>query len=233
MFGRIATYVEYPMGRFNWVSTKRRVGLRRLLKKSVDNMPKHYKANITAGSLLVPESRKVARLLLNSVDEGRWKEAIEEQNILQKRSLASGKRIAALIRSRFELMDAGLWDLVANGDSVVATHAAFAASIKHCSLLGDYLFIVVKEQFHRLEEKLSINLWDQYVFQCRQRDALMKEFPPSTAIKIRSNVHKILAEVGYLKDSRSLILHKIDIAVEVIDYLQNRNENYVLKCIQV
>ena len=56
------------------------------------------------------------------------------------------RRIAAMIRSRLELMDAGLWTLVASGDSIVATHAAFAAAIKHCVLLGDYLDIVVRGQ---------------------------------------------------------------------------------------
>ena len=56
-----------------------------------------YKANITAGSLLVPESRKVAQLLLEGVDKTNWKDAIENQNILQKRSIATASRVAALI----------------------------------------------------------------------------------------------------------------------------------------
>jgi hypothetical protein len=192
-----------------------------------------YKANITAGALLIIESRKVAQLLLENVDKLHWKESIENQNILQKRSPASAKRIAALIRSRLELMDAGLWTLIANGDSIVATHATFAAAIKHCTLLGDYLDIVVRGQFRILEEKLSRRLWDDYIIQCQQRDPLMDDFSPSTANKMRSNIHKILVEAGYLKNSRTLILQRVEIVKEVIRYLQSRNENYVLKCIQV
>lgn len=192
-----------------------------------------YKANITAGTLLVQESRKIAQLLLENVDKVRWKESIQNQNILQKRSPASSKRIAALIRSRLELMDTGLWTLVANGDSIVATHATFAAAIKHCVLLGDYLDIVVRGQFRKLEQKLSRKLWDEYIIQCQQRDPLMDDFSPSTANKIRSNIHKILAEAGYLQNSRTLKLQRIEIAKEVINYLQSRNENYVLRCIQV
>lgn len=200
---------------------------------STDTTYKHYKANITAGALLVPESRKIANLLINDVDKNTWKEAVENKNILQKRSLASAKRIASLIRSRLEMMDKELWELIANGDSLVATHAVFATSIKHCVLLGDYLNLVVHDHFNRFEERLSKRTWDEFIIQCQQRDPLMKEFPASTANKIRSNVHKILVEAGYLKDSRTLILQKVDIAVEVIDYLQNKNENYVLNCIQV
>lgn len=202
--------------------------------KLISNTTKaRYRPNITAGALLVWESRKIARLLLENVDKSRWKAAIEKDNILQKRSPVSAMRIAALIRSRLELMDAGLWELVINGDSIVATHATFAAAIKHCVLLGDYLDTVVREQFQRLEEKLSRRLWDDYIIQCQQRDPLLEDFCPSTASKIRSNIHKILAEAGYLQNSRTLILQRVEIAKEVMCYLQSKNENYVLRCIQV
>ena len=123
---------------------------------STNTICKHYKANVTAGSLLVPESRKIADLLLSGVDKKSWKDAIESRNILQKRSIASAKRIAGLIRSRLELMDNGLWNMIVKGDSTLATHATFAAAIKHCILLGDYLDSVLRDQFQRLEDGLHL-----------------------------------------------------------------------------
>ena len=53
---------------------------------------------------MVPESRKIAVLMLRDVSSQEWKEAIEQKNILQKRSVASSKRVANHIRSRLELM---------------------------------------------------------------------------------------------------------------------------------
>ena len=44
-----------------------------------------YNAEIVAGSLLMPESRKIARLFLSNADEDTWHKAIEVKNILQKR----------------------------------------------------------------------------------------------------------------------------------------------------
>ena len=194
---------------------------------------RRYKANITAGSLLVPESRKVAQLLLGGITKADWKDAIENQNILQRRSISTAKRIAALIKARLELMEPALWNLVVDGDSTVATHAVFASAVKHCQLLGDYLDLVVREQFNRFEDRLSGRIWDDYIAECMQRDQLMEKFPDSTAIKIRSNVHKVLVEAGYLSDVRSKILQRVEIAPEVVEYLEANNENYVLRCIQV
>ena len=200
---------------------------------STNTTCKHYKANVTAGALLVSESRKIADLLLSGVDKNNWKDAVENKNILQKRSLASAKRIAVLIRSRLGLMDNGLWAMIVKGDSTLATHATFAAAIKHCILLGDYLDSVVRDQFQRLEDRIPKRCWDEYIVQCAQRDPLMKDFPPSTARKVRSNIHKILVEAGYLHDSRTLILQRVEIEQQVLNYLRNRNEDYVLRCIQV
>lgn len=194
---------------------------------------RRYKANITAGSLLIPESRKVAQLLLEEVGNAGWKDAIESQNILQRRSISTAMRIAALIRVRLKLMEPALWKLIVNGDSTVATHAVFASAIKHCQLLGDYLDLVVREQFNRFEDRLSIRIWDDYIVECTQRDPLMGKFPDSTAIKIRSNIHKVLVEAGYLRDVRSKILQRVEISPEVIGYLEANNENHVLRCIQV
>ncbi len=195
-------------------------------------MGKIYKANITAGALLMTESRKIADLMLSNASPQEWKDAIEQRNILQKLSMSSSKRIASHIRSRLELMSPELWQMVRDGDSILSTQAIFAAAIKHCRILGDYLDLVVREQFRRLEDRLTPSLWDEFVVSCKQRDPLMDDFPPSTAEKMRSVIHKILVEAGYLKSTHDWHLKKIEIVPEIIEYLKKHNEAYVLRCIQ-
>jgi len=194
---------------------------------------KQYRANVTAGALLVAESRKIAALLLSEVDKKLWVDAIENQNILQKRSLATAIRTANLIKARLILTKPDLWKLIKDSDSEVATHAVFAAAIKHSPLLGDYLDTVVRSQFKQFEEQLSYRLWEEYVQQCMQRDPSMPQFPEATAQKVKRNIHKILFEAGYLQDRRSMILQRVRIAPEVINYLEENGEEYVLRCIQV
>lgn len=192
-----------------------------------------YKANITAGALLVPESRKIADLMIREVSVEEWKDAVENKNILQKLSVSSSKRVASFIRARLGLMTPELWKMVRDGDAVLATQATFAAAIKHCRILGDYLDIVVREQFRKMEDRLTPLLWDEFILSCKQKDPLMEDFPPSTAKKIRSVVHKILVEAGYLQSAHDWRLKRVEIVPEVIDYLIKNNEEYVCKCIQV
>lgn len=192
-----------------------------------------YGADITAGALKVPESRVIARLLLDEVRGPAWKDAVERQNFLQARSPATARRLARLIRQRLETMDAGLWMLIRDGTTPVATHAALAAAVKHSPLLGDFLDLVVRDQFRSFRPRLSKPLWDAYLDDCRGRDPDMPRWNDSTRRRLRSSVFQTLAQAGYLADTRSLRLQPVHIARQVGDYLREHDEAYVLRCLEV
>lgn len=192
-----------------------------------------YRADITAGALKVPESRVVADLLLRGVDEEGWRKAIYDENVLQTRSPKTAKRLRTLIRNRLETMTEELWRLVRDGTGDEATHACLAAAVKHSQLLGDYLDLVVREQYQLYAESLSKKQWGQFVEDCRGRDPEMPEWSDSTIGRLRSSVFQILAEAGYIKDTQTAKLQTVHIARPVLRYLENHDEQYVLRCIQV
>ncbi len=192
-----------------------------------------YKADIAGGSLKIPESRLVAGLLLNGVDEKGWHDAIVVMNILQKRSPGTAKRQASLIRSRLATMGQDLWELVRDGSNPVATHAVLAAAIKHSTLLGDFLDLVVREQFRLFRPSLTRKLWSDFLDQCHGRDPHMPEWRESTANKLGDSVFRILDEAGYITDTRTMTLKPVRIAGEVLTYLRDHEERYVLHCIQM
>lgn len=192
-----------------------------------------YRADITAGSLKVAESRIIADLLLRGVDKKEWKEAILHHNVLQARHPATAVRLARLIRSRLELMDAELWMLVRDGTATVASQALFAAAIKQSFLLGDFLDTVVREQYRLFHSTLSKQLWEDYLDECRNRDPDMPQWNASTRRRLRSSVFQMLAQVGFIENTKTLRLQPVHIAPQVLRYLQHHNEAYVLRCIQV
>jgi bacteriophage exclusion system BrxA-like protein len=192
-----------------------------------------YKADITAGSLKVSESRIIADLLLNQINDEGWRDAIVRQNVLQARSAATAPRLATLIRGRLELMNGDLWRMVRDGSKDIATHAILAAAVKHSPLLGDFLDMVVREQYKIFGAALSKQLWEDYLIDCRGRDPEMPLWNVSTRDRLRSSVFQTLAQAGYIENTKTLRLQPVYIALPVIHYLQERNEAYVLRCIQV
>lgn len=192
-----------------------------------------YSADITAGALKVPESRVIAGLLLRGVTDKEWRKAIYDQNVLQARSPKTAKRLSVLIRGRLDKVEAPLWKLIHDGSVVEATHACLAAAIKASHLLGDFLDLVVRDQYRTFKETLSRRLWAEYIEDCRSRDPEMPQWSESTITRLRSTIFTIAAEAGYIDSTKTRKLQGVHIVKPVLQYLEHQHEQYVLRCIQV
>jgi len=179
------------------------------------------------------ESRIIADLLLQKLDPDGWKQAILEQNMLQMGSMESRKRISRLLRARLEPLGEAVWRMVRDGDLEQATQAAFAGAIKNSRLLGDFMDIAMREQRALFARKLETRMWGDYIEGCRGRDPDMPLWSDATVARLRSAVFSMLAEAGYLKDTRSLQLQNVFVDAQLASTLREGGENYVIRCMEV
>jgi hypothetical protein len=192
-----------------------------------------YTATITSSPLQLRESRIVADLLLQGVDGDAWTKAIVDDNALQIKSELSVTRSSSLLRARLEPLGQGLWKMVRDGDKELAAQAAFAGAVRHSRLIGDFLDITIRDQRAMFADQLEKQMWSDYVSGCRGRDPDMPHWSVATIAKLRSIVFTMLAEVGYIQDTRSLRLQNVFIDSQLAAYLASRGEKYVLRCLQV
>jgi hypothetical protein len=199
---------------------------------SVENRRKLYNGEIVAGSLLIPESREIAELLLQDASEEAWYNAVIVDNILQKRSPASAKRQARLIRNRLNLMGPEHWVLVKAGSAEVTAQALLAAAVKHSRILGDFMINVCRLHWQTFNRTLTKHDWREFLEACALVDAAVGNWSKATTSKLRQVVFRILAEVGYVDSTRTLNLQAVSIAPEVRQYLENHSEAYILQCME-
>jgi hypothetical protein len=192
-----------------------------------------YTATITTASLRLRESRIIADLLLQAVSDDAWNEAMLDQNLLQMGSAVSIKRISRLLRARLELLGPGAWKMVRDGDRIQATQAVFAGAVKNSRLLGDFMDIMLREQRASFAKKLEYRMWNDYIAGCLGRDPDMPHWSDATVARLRSAVFSMLAEAGYLKDTRSLLLQNVFVDAQLAAYLRACGETYVLRCMEV
>ncbi|MBP7766237.1 MAG: DUF1819 family protein [Syntrophaceae bacterium] len=199
------------------------------------NLKSHpiYNAEISAGSLMFSESRKVAKLLLAGADEKAWHQAIHVDNILQKKVPATAKRMARLIRNRLEPMSPDLWKLIVNGSAETSLQALLAAAIQHSRLMGDFLNDVIKEKYRLFDKQLSVQDWKKFLYTCELRDSVVTEWSEKTKAKLGQVIFRILAEAKYLDSTRSLKLTPVSLTPEIRRYLVKHEEKYILKCMDV
>jgi bacteriophage exclusion system BrxA-like protein len=192
-----------------------------------------YTATITSASLRLRESRIVADLLLQHVTPAEWKQAVIEENVLQMGSVESIKRIARLLRTRLEPLGEGLWEMVRDGARDLATQAVFAGAVGNSRLLGDFMDITLREQRALFATHLSPLIWNEHIAGCRGRDPEMPHWSDKTITNLRSAVFSMLAEAGYLENTRTLRIQNVFVDPQLAAYLSDRGETYVLRCLEV
>lgn len=178
------------------------------------------------------ESKRVAALLLTQPDDIAWRDAIEVQNILQKKTPATARRQATLIRKRLMTLDAKAWEMIASREGEVVNQLLLAASVKHSLLLGDFLRRVYADRQRRLETSLSATDWQDFLVECAHHDAAVANWTDGTKAKLFQVIVRILVEAKYLESVRSMKLTPQSPHPDVERYLRKHHESYVLQCLE-
>ena len=191
-----------------------------------------YNAEISAGSLMPLESRRLAELLQTNPDETTWIQAVETDNILQKKTPATARRQARLIKRRLTTLALEGWKLIAERDTEVSIQMLLVAAVKHSQLLGDFLLNVYANRQRRLELTLSASDWHDFLVECTHRDASVASWSETTKKKLHEVIVRILVEAKYLQNSRSMKLTPRSLHPDVRRYLIAHDEAYVLECLE-
>lgn len=178
------------------------------------------------------ESKRLAALLLLQPDDGAWRHAIETDNILQKKTPATARRQATLIRKRLGTLDAQAWEMISERESEVQLQLLLAASIKHSPLLGDFVRNVYALRQRRLEPALVKTDWLDFLAECAHQDPAIASWTDSTRAKLFQVIVRVLVEAKYLDNARSMKLTPRSLHPDVRRYLRERHETYVLECLE-
>lgn len=192
-----------------------------------------YDSDLIGGSLQVRESRIIADLLLQNASSEQWHEAIKVQNLLQKRSPASSKRVAQALRKRLERLDAPFWRAIRDGDDELATQVVFCSALERNLLLVEYVETVLRDAIITRAGVLEPYHWDDFLDERSQRDTAIADWTESSRKKMAQVVYRMLAEVGLLESARNMKLHNILIRSEVRALLDDSYRSRIKACLEV
>jgi hypothetical protein len=195
----------------------------------------YYSTDITKGALMLPESRAVARVLIQYPDmaSAEWEEQVVRENVLQKRSPVTARSRARYLRARLLSGPRTLLPLVADGDPEVATQAAMALAIKHSRLLGDYMDQTLRMQALRRSVQLKPKDWTAFLENAEGYAPDIEKWSDATRQKMGQIVHLALTECGYLSNTRDKEIRSVRLRPELRRVLSEANEDYVLRCMEV
>jgi len=196
---------------------------------------RRYSTDIMKGALVLPESRVIARILLDDPDiaADTWNHLILTENILQKRSLNTAKTIGRFLRARLQSVSPAVLELIAEGDAELATQASMAATVKHSPVLGDYMDQVVRAQHRRQVDRLEPKHWLGFLDNAESYSDDVRTWSSATRKKLGQVIHQALAQAGYLDDTRNKRLRPVRLRHELRKVLIADEEDHVLQCMEV
>lgn len=189
-----------------------------------------YNAEIVAGDLLPRETQIVAELWARGLSTKEISQRIRAENLLQKRTAATGVREGRLILNRLSFADPELISLILDTNRQIGIQASLVLAIEHNRLIGDFLQRVIRERWRVFETKLRPSDWEDFLDVCEQFNPEIRDWKPVTRAKVGQVVKRILVQAGYLEGKRD---HRIIPAVltpEIRRYLTKHEKDYILDC---
>jgi hypothetical protein len=181
---------------------------------------------------MVPESRRIAQLLLTHPSAEQWDDAMKQENLLQK-SPATARRQARLIRNRLVTLDDEGLKLVVDGDGELTGQLLLAASARHSQLLSDFMRDVYGADLRRLERTLSHRQWDAFLAECEHRDAAVGTWAATTKKKLFQVIVRMLVESKFLDNARNMSLTPPMLHPKVSAYLKRLGAEETLARMEV
>lgn len=178
------------------------------------------------------ESRRLATLLLTKPTQEVWLNALDTGNLLQKKTPATARRQARLLRKRLETLDENAWEMIAHREQEVCIQLLLVAAIKHSRLLCDFIRDVYMDRQRRLELKLSTRDWEGFLTECAHRDATVTSWSDSTKAKLFQVTIRILAEAKYIESTRSMKLTPQSLHPDVRRYLVANGETNLMELLE-
>lgn len=179
-----------------------------------------YALSFTSGALLMRETAVAAPLYLREHDWVKVRALIEQDNLLQSRTLASGRRFARETAQRLAVLTDSELELLTEATATERGHLLWAAACRRYDLIGEFAEEVLRERFLLLASSLDYNDFDKFIRNKALWHDELAGLKDSTLRRLRSNVFRMLVEAGLLSDDGRI--HKAVLSERVAEVLTAR-----------
>lgn len=164
-----------------------------------------YALSFTSGALLMREALIAARIYLREHDWAKVRQLIEEDNLLQARTVSTGHRRAREVAQRLAVPTDTELEMLVDSTTSERGHLLWAAACRRYDLIAEFAEEVVRERFQLLTPNLDHDHFDSFIRTKALWHEEVAELKDSTLRKLRANVFRMLVEAGLLTDDGRIL----------------------------
>jgi hypothetical protein len=167
--------------------------------------PSRYALSFTSGALLMREALIAAPIYLREHDWAKTRQLIEEDNLLQARTVSTGQRFAREVAQRLAVLTDDELELLVDSTTSERGHLLWVAACRRYDLIGAFAEEVLRERFLLLTTKLDYDDFNSFVRSKALWHGELDDLKDSTLRRLRSNVFRMLIEAGLLTEKGHIL----------------------------
>lgn len=144
------------------------------------------------------ESNVVVPVYLRERNWARVRKVVEDEHLLQSRTVASSQRRGREIAQRLAVMTDDELEVMAVASSSERAQLLWAAACRRYLLIGEFAEEVLRERFLTLAETVTHDDFDAFLLAKSIWHDEIADLKESTTRKLRANVFRMLVEAGLL-----------------------------------
>ena len=175
----------------------------------MNKLKEKYTASFTAGSLLLDETTRVLKYILNDELESK-KDEIIKKNIIKINSEYARKRVLQEIRLRNKVVDKGVWEKFENASVKEKKILLFYAAIKTYAILSDFVKDVIIDKWKSLKLDFDEREIEVFLDKKSSEHPEIENWSETTRAKVIQVIQRILKEAGILVNNKLKPLESAD-----------------------
>lgn len=182
-----------------------------------------YRLSFTVGALLVREAGVAADLYQQLGDWVLVRAAIDSDNLLQARTVASGRRLGREVVQRLGELTESEVALLVEATATERGHLMWVAACRRYRLVGEFAEEVVRERFLLLADTISPADFDAFVRSKTLWNEELDHLKESTLRKLRANLFLMLHQSGLVSEDGRIVPAVLSerVVVELAGRLRN------------
>lgn len=164
-----------------------------------------YKLSFTALSLALPDSIKVVEVFLSCNNWVTTREILNENNILQSRTISRNKRVIHELITRLSQLTQEQLSLLVEGSLEEQKLLLWFAVCKTYTFIRDFAIEVLHQKFLVMDTMLTSNDVNAFFLQKVDSHEELERITESTKAKLLSRVFHMLQEANLVNTSNQII----------------------------
>ena len=190
-------------------------------------MNNDYIFSYTAATLMLHETNEVMKKYLEYKDWNKVKEIVIEENIMQKQSVSSRKRVFTEIKRRIETLSNEQLEYVNESSSSDIRNFIFLTILKTYRFIFEFMTEVISKKVLMFDYKILNSDYETFFESKKYGVEQLENITEATQYKLKQVLFRILEEAMIIDNTKSKNILKPHLSGEVIKLIIKDNPIYL------